>query len=120
MQRYLVLVMQSQVAHLVPHQVLPHLLRIHHVDTEPRTRRTYDDTSTQAQPRLDWNQFNIKNSLRNLSSYDPAVVQKELRKLHLRWWHVGEPKMRTILKAAGLDEVRLNLIKPIVDTCREC
>ena len=28
--------------------------------------------------------------------------------------------MRHILKEVGLDEVRLNLIKPIVDTCREC
>ena len=28
--------------------------------------------------------------------------------------------MRSILKDVGLDEVRLNMIKPIVDTCREC
>ena len=28
--------------------------------------------------------------------------------------------MRTILQAGGIDEVRLALIKPIVDTCREC
>ena len=28
--------------------------------------------------------------------------------------------MRAILSAAGLDEARLSLIKPIVDTCREC
>jgi len=28
--------------------------------------------------------------------------------------------MRTLLQAAGLDEARLAMIKPIVDTCREC
>ena len=28
--------------------------------------------------------------------------------------------MRTILQAAGIDEARLALIKPVVDTCREC
>ena len=28
--------------------------------------------------------------------------------------------MRHILSSAGLDNVRLDMIKPIVDTCREC
>ncbi len=28
--------------------------------------------------------------------------------------------MRTLLGAAGIDEVRLAMIKPVVDTCREC
>ena len=68
----------------------------------------------------DWTRFNVQFSLRNLRSYDPGVVQRELRKLHLRWWHAREPKMRTILQLAGIDEVRLAMIKPIVDTCREC
>jgi hypothetical protein len=45
---------------------------------------------------------------------------EELRKLHLRWWHAREPKMRNILQAAGVDEARLTLIKSIIDTCREC
>ena len=47
-------------------------------------------------------------------------MQKELRKLHLRWWHASEPKTRQVLQSAGIDEVRLLMIKPIVDTCREC
>ncbi len=89
-------------------------------DTTPRTRRTYADTGSGDSRLPTWNEFNVQNNLRNLRSYDPAVVTKELRKLHLRWWHAKEPKMRVILKAVGLDEVRLNMIKPIVDTCREC
>ena len=48
------------------------------------------------------------------------MVTRELRKLHLRWWHAKEHKMRAILSAAGIDETRLGLIGPIVDTCREC
>ena len=68
----------------------------------------------------DWSRFNIQTSLKALRSFDPAVVNKELRRLHLRWFHLKEPKMRSILKDVGLDEVRLNMIKPIVDTCREC
>ena len=49
-----------------------------------------------------------------------TIVQRELRKMHLRWWHASEPRMRTILQAAGLDESRLKMIKSVVDTCREC
>ena len=89
-------------------------------DKTPRTRRTYADAGTGEARLPTWNEFDIQCNLKNLRSYDPSVVIKELRKLHLRWWHVKEPKMRVILKAVGLDEARLNLIKPIVDTCREC
>ena len=38
----------------------------------------------------------------------------------MRWWHASEPKMRAMLQAAGLDNVRLDMIKAVVDTCREC
>ena len=89
-------------------------------DSEPRVRRVYADAGTGTVRLPDWSRFNIQISLRNLRSYVPSVVQRELRKLHLRWWHAKEPKMRTLLAAAGLDEVRLAMIKPIVDTCREC
>ena len=68
----------------------------------------------------DWTRFDIGVSLRNLRSFVPSVIQRELRKLHLRWWHASEGRMRTILKAVGLEEAKLNMIKPIVDTCREC
>ena len=89
-------------------------------DSEQRVRRTYADTGTGVTRLPDWSRFNVQISLRNLRSYNPAVIQRELRKLHLRWWHAKEPKMRTLLAAAGLDEVRLAMIAPIVDTCREC
>jgi len=89
-------------------------------DAEPRTRRTWTDTGSGATRLPDWTRFSVQVSLRNLRSYEPTVVMKELRKLHLRWWHAREPKMRTILQAAGVDAARLAFIKPIVDTCREC
>ena len=47
------------------------------------------------------------------------TIRSVLRKLHLRWWHATEPKVQTILQAAGIDGARLELIKLIVDTCRE-
>ena len=89
-------------------------------DGYQRVRRTYTDAGTGPTRLPDWTRFNIQVSLKSLRSYNPAVVQKELRKLHLRWWHAKEPKMRLILSTAGIDEVRLAMIKPIVDTCREC
>ena len=90
-------------------------------DLEPREERQTHGEAGAGPARLpDWSRFNIQISLRNLRSYDAGVVQRELRKLHLRWWHAREPKMRTILQAAGVDEVRLNMIRRIVDTCREC
>ena len=86
----------------------------------PRYRRAYADAGT-GQTRLpDWTRFNVQVSLKNLRSWNPSVIQKELRKLHLRWWHAKEPKMRAILHAAGLDNARLDMIKPVCDTCREC
>jgi len=89
-------------------------------DSEPRVRRTYSTTGSGPQRLPDWSRFNVQVSLKNLRTYEPAVVQRELRKLHLRWWHASATKMRIILQAAGLDEARLAMIKPIVDTCREC
>ena len=85
-----------------------------------RVRRTYADASSGTVALPDWTRFNIQQSLRNLRSWVPSVIQKELRRLHLRWWHASESKMRGILQRAGIDAVRLDMIKSVVDTCREC
>ena len=90
------------------------------LDGYQHIKRTWASTGSGASRLPDWTRFNIQISLRNLKSFEPAVVQKEMRKLHLRWWHAKEPKMRQILSAAGIDEARLGFIKPVVDTCREC
>ena len=86
----------------------------------PRPRRQFESTASGEPKWPDWTRFDVQASLKRLRSYNPRVVTTELRKLHLRWWHAKEPTMRAILSAAGLDEARLSLIKPIVDTCREC
>ena len=65
----------------------------------------------------DWTRFNVQHSLQNLRSYEPHVVKKELRKLHLRWYHAKEPKMRHILSKVGLDNVRLNMTNEVCDRC---
>ena len=68
----------------------------------------------------DWTRFDVQSSLRNMRSDVPSVVLRELRKLHLRWFHAKEPKMRLILSKMGLDNTRLALIKGVCDSGREC
>ena len=90
-------------------------------DNPQRTIRNPRTNTGSGATRLpDWTRFNIQVSLQNLRSYEPHVVKKELRKLHLRWFHAKEPKMRMLLEKVGLDSVRLNMIKEVCDTCREC
>ena len=68
----------------------------------------------------DWTRFDIQISLQNLRSQNPGMLRRELRKLHLRWWHASASKMETILRHAGVKEQTLSMIPSIVDTCREC
>eukprot|EP00959_Pyramimonas_sp_CCMP1952_P259210 5419300-Pyramimonas_sp.AAC.1 len=47
-------------------------------------------------PRLpDWSRFDVQISLRTLR-LDPSAVARAWRKLHLRWFHAKEPKMKPI------------------------
>ena len=68
----------------------------------------------------DWTRFDIGTTMKALRSYNPVVVRKCLKKLHLRWWHAGADRMRKILHAAGIDEVRLSFIDGVVKGCSEC
>ena len=58
-----------------------------------RHRRTYRDANEGTEKPADWTRFNVSRSLRALSSGAPGVKRRELRKLHLRWWHasIGRP-----------------------------
>lgn len=43
-----------------------------------------------------------------------------LWRLHIRFWHAPADGMRKLLKAAGVRESTLKLIKDVVGTCRIC
>ena len=43
-----------------------------------------------------------------------------LRKLHIRWFHASESAMLKLLKRAGIPNQILDLIPPIVQTCKVC
>jgi len=86
-----------------------------------RNRKTYDDKAEGTERRSDWSRFEIGSVLRTLKlAEDKATLQRELRKLHLRWWHAPKNSMTKVLEAAGLPKRVLEMVPDIVDTCREC
>ena len=68
----------------------------------------------------DWTRFSVDRSLRVLKVGTDEQRQRELRKLHLRWWHAPRTPMENILKAGGVDERTISWIPDIIDTCRAC
>ena len=86
----------------------------------PKHRKTYHDASVGSEHASDWTRFNVSRSLRALSAGNIHVQRRELRKLHLRWWHAGKESMKRILSAAGLGKDVLEEVVRTVDTCREC
>ena len=68
----------------------------------------------------DWTAFDINNSLRMLKVGSEPQLLRELRKLHLRWWHAGRSQMEKVLHAAGVPPRVLSHVANVVDTCREC
>ena len=68
----------------------------------------------------DRTRFDISASLRALRRGTPGTALRELRKLHLRWWHASSTAMTNTLKAAGLPPRILDEIPKVVQSCREC
>ena len=86
-----------------------------------RARRKFVDSGSGTERRSDWTRFDIGNVLRVLkTSENRGTLQREIRKLHLRWWQPGKAAMIRILSAAGLPKDVLELVADIVDTCKEC
>ena len=80
---------------------------------EPTTRTQKTSTGSGPTRLPDWTRFDLSSIFKRLKSDDPAVIQKELRLLHLRWWHASVKTMKEFLSQAGLDTVRLSMIKPL-------
>ena len=97
----------------------------------PRRRgRGPDINPRELQPRVveraageaipDWSSFDISRSLRTLRTGTSAQVERELRKLHLRWWHASRVHMERILRCASVPAAVYERVAGIVQTCREC
>jgi hypothetical protein len=85
-----------------------------------RHRRTFAEASVGTEHPADWSRFNVGKSLKALSVGNPDTQMRELRKLHLRWWHASKQAMRQVLQSAGLPNSVLDKIPQVIDTCREC
>jgi len=88
---------------------------------EPRPAVPAEDANTgvTTEPQ-EWTAFDIGHALKLLHSTDTEVVRRTLRRLHVRYWHAPEKRMRELLQHAGAPVDALNMVKQIVDTCRVC
>ena len=89
-------------------------------DANPRHRRTSADAAVGSEAPSDWSRFNIGAALKVLRTGSPAAVLRELRKLHLRWWHASHTAMKNALAAAGIPSAVTERIPEVISTCREC
>ena len=89
-------------------------------DSVPRERRTWTESGVGPERGADWTRFEIGASLAVLRRGSPAACRRELRKLHLRWWHATVTQMTNTLRLAGISQSTLDGIVDVVKTCREC
>ena len=68
----------------------------------------------------DWSSWDLGRALRALRGSNEAIINRTLRKLHLRWWHASKSRMESLLRAAGLPKSVLNAVGAVTDTCRVC
>ena len=95
-----------------------------------RNKQSTEGSTRQQQPKVvekavgeedkDWTKFDIGRSIRILRIGTEAQITRELRKLHLRWWHATRSQMEKTLGLAGVPRKVIDMIPGIVDTCREC
>ena len=86
----------------------------------PRPEPKSKEVSVGTHKDVDWTSFDIQSALRALNLNSEEGCKKVLRKLHLRWWHAGVKAMTRLLRQAGVPQEKLDLIPPIVETCRVC
>ena len=86
----------------------------------PKNRRTFRDADAGTEHPSDWSGFDVSRSLKALATGGQNTRLRELRKLHLHWWHASKEAMRRVLSAAGLSKEILDQVSHVVDTCREC
>ena len=68
----------------------------------------------------DWSSFDLGKAMRTMRSSNIPMIVRQLRILHLRWWHAKSAKMHAILEQAGIPKSVLDLIQGVIDTCKVC
>ena len=67
-----------------------------------------------------WSKFDLGTSLQLLRSVRLGVVRRTLRKLHIRWYHAPDKRMRLLLTTAGVPSSVIGMVSDIVSTCDIC
>ena len=80
----------------------------------PETPQSLDDMAT------DWSKFDIDSSLRTLRHGNESQQMREVRKLHLRWWHGSRSAMERFFRAGSLPQATIDMIRNVIATCRIC
>ncbi|CAK0873269.1 unnamed protein product [Prorocentrum cordatum] len=68
----------------------------------------------------DWTQWDMGRAIQGLRSAVPGMVQRPLRRMHIRLWHAPAERLRDLLSAAGLPREVINMVQDVVDTCTVC
>ena len=68
----------------------------------------------------EWTSWDLGAALRSLRSDNQALQNRALRRLHIRLFHATSAQMISVLKAAGVSSSVLQLVAPIVETCKIC
>ena len=68
----------------------------------------------------EWSHHDLGTALRDLRSENPAIINRALQRLHIRWWHASSARMSSLLKTAGVSDHVIKQISTIVSTCKIC
>ena len=83
---------------------------------KPETKEAVASTTTDK----DLTSFDANTSIKALRVSDEAACRRILRKLHLRWFHVGTTTFQKLLKQVGCPTCVLEWAAEVVETCPTC
>ena len=79
----------------------------------------YNPGLSKEQLEMQWKSGHRSTSA-NLCACNEAQITREIRKLHLRWWHAGRVQMEKVLTAARVPAEVIRVLPKVIDTCKEC
>eukprot|EP00959_Pyramimonas_sp_CCMP1952_P422396 8848454-Pyramimonas_sp.AAC.1 len=64
--------------------------------------------------------WDMGRAIQGLRSAVPGMVQRALRRMHMRLWRAPAQRLRDLLSAAGLPQEVINMVQGVVGTCAVC
>ncbi|MCS5670999.1 MAG: hypothetical protein NZ577_03985, partial [Vicinamibacterales bacterium] len=98
-------------------------------ERKPRTRGPYGPRKVTVETGIgggaqwdnpDWTTWDLGLALKILRSGTDVQKRRTIRKLHVRWWHSSSAAMKSLFEAAGVPTDVIDLIQPIIGTCKIC